>query len=131
METKTLFKKGQTVFDSALFGDLKGEVIDIRIGDKYPRVQFGEYICLYTLDGRFNTNMKPTLSDQPYKVEYVAPQPQIEIPEVGQWCWFWNDGNEGYYYGKFMCLNPNQERYYQVESGMTFQYCSTTNPIEK
>ena len=28
METKTLFKKGQTVFDSALFGDLKGEVID-------------------------------------------------------------------------------------------------------
>ena len=132
METKTLFKKGQTVFDSALFGDLKGEVIDDENGGyEYPVVvKFGDMELIYSEDGRLDKNFLPTLSNQPYKVEYVPPQPQIELPEVGQWCWFWNDGNEGYYYGKFMCLNPNQERYYQVESGMTFQYCSTTNPIE-
>lgn len=132
MENKTLFKIRQTVFDSALFGDLNGKVIDIRIGDKYPlRVQFGEYIYLYTLDGRFNTNMKPTLSDQPYKVEYVPPQPQIELPEVGQWCWFWDDCMGGYYYGQFNLYKHKDEYPYYDKQGHKYQYCSTKNPIEK
>ena len=114
-----------------MFGDLKGEVVYYKIDYIYPlKVQFGEYIYSYTLDGRFNTNMNTTLSDQPYKVEYVPPKPHIELPEVGQWCWFRNNGNEGYYYGRFMCLNPNPDHYYQVECGMTFKYCSTTNPTE-
>lgn len=133
METKALFKVGQTVYDSALFGDLKGKVIDIRIGDKYPlRVQFGEYIYLYTLDGRFNVNMNPTLSNQPYKVEYVPPQPQIELPEVGQMCYFWNENPEnGFIYAQFGGYDSRRGEYrFFTKNESHWQYCSTTNPVE-
>lgn len=131
METKTLFKKGQTVYDSALFGDLKGEVIADDWGFDFPLlVSFGANENSYTRDGRVDTAMLPTLSDKPYKVEYVPPQPQIELPEVGQWCWFWDDEFVGYYFGQFVSFNENDELQYLTANSLKYQHFSITNPTE-
>lgn len=131
MKTKTLFKVNQTVYDSALFVDLEGKVIDDSNGSIYPIiVEFGDEGFAYTYDGRFDASANPTLTDQLYKVEYVPPQPQIEFPEVGQWCWFWDDEFVGYYFGQFVSFNENDELQYIAANNLKYQHCSTTNPIE-
>lgn len=131
MENKTLFKLGQTVYDSALFGDLEGKVI-VCNGSIYPIiVKFGDERFAYTYDGRLIESVKPTLTDQLYKVEYVQPQPQIELPEIGQFCWFWSDAKtNGYYFGQFKSYDDEIEAYWVINGGY-FKYCSTTNPTEQ
>lgn len=132
METKTLFKVNQTVYDSALFGDLKGIVINDNYSEVYPIiVEFGEIEAYYMADGRGYADFLPTLSDQPYKVEYVPPQPQIELPEVGQWCWFWDDNCSYYVFSKFEDFNDNSDFPYKTSNAVGYKNCSTTNPIEK
>lgn len=133
MENKTLFKVAQTVYDSALFGDLKGEVKGYKSDTRYKLiVEFNGKIFYYTLDGRFNVNMNPTLSNQPYKVEYVPPQPQIELPEVGQMCYFWNENPEnGFIYAQFGGYDSRRGEYrFFTKNESHWQYCSTTNPVE-
>jgi len=132
METKTLFKKGQTVYDSALFGDLKGKVIDDSNGSIYPIiVEFGDERFAYTYDGRLIESANPTLTDQLYKVEYVPPQPQIDLPEVGQWYWFWDDNVPFFIYGKFDYYCAGTKFPYKVQGWGAYQNFSTTYPIEK
>lgn len=85
METKTLFKIGQTVYDSALFGDLKGKVVNDKLNDLYPIVvKFGDIELIYSEDGRLDKNFLPTLAEQPYKVEYVPPQTRLKNEKRGK-----------------------------------------------
>ena len=70
---ETIFKKGMTVYDNIFFPNSKGEVvrIDKHIDCERVFVQFDclDYELSYTTDGRYYTDIKPTLATKPYIFE--------------------------------------------------------------
>lgn len=82
---KTIFKVGMTVYDNIFFPNSKGEVvrIDKHIDCERVFVQFDclDYELSYTTDGRYYTDIKPTLATKPYTLqgfEQKAPAPTYE-----------------------------------------------------
>lgn len=82
---ETIFKKGMTVYDNIFFPNSKGEVvrIDKHIDCERVFVQFDclDYELSYTTDGRYYTDIKPTLATKPYTLqgfEQKAPAPTYE-----------------------------------------------------
>lgn len=67
---KTIFKVGMKVYDQFVFPNEEGEVIEIsKNNEEYPvKVSLdGEKIrCSYTKDGRYGSNLTPSLSTEPY-----------------------------------------------------------------
>ena len=70
------------------------------------------------------------LNQEPQETQ-EPKQPQIELPEVGQWCWFWDDEFVGYYFGQFVGFLENDELQYLAANSLKYQYCSTSNPTEQ
>jgi hypothetical protein len=87
---KTKLKVGDKVFDSALFGDVEGEVISLNEDNPYPIfIAFGHDQENYTIDGCYNKWTNPTLSMQPYdKLSDIIPVWEEEV-----WGIFWDDPN--------------------------------------
>jgi hypothetical protein len=108
---KTKLKVGDKVFDSALYGDLEGEVLGDNVGNpNYPIVvRFGKHSTSYTIEGKFNTWTKtPTLSMQPYdKLSDIVPV--CEEEEV--WGLFWNEGSTYFVYGQMTIASGSNYPY--------------------
>lgn len=70
---KTIFKVGMKVYDQFVFPNEEGEVIEIsKNNEEYPvKVSLdGEKIrCSYTKDGRYGSNLTPSLSTKPYTLQ--------------------------------------------------------------
>ena len=70
---KTVFKVGMKVYDQLVFPDKEGKVISVVESDDYPiKVHYkGLEIneLSYTTDGRYYTDIKPTLATKPYIFE--------------------------------------------------------------
>ena len=82
---KTVFKKGMKVYDQLVFPDKEGKVISVVESDDFPiKVHYkGLEIneLFYTADGRYYTDIKPTLATKPYifeGFEQKAPVPTFE-----------------------------------------------------
>ena len=82
---KTVFKVGMKVYDQLVFPDKEGKVISVVESDDYPiKVHYkGLEIneLSYTTDGRYYTDIKPTLATKPYifeGFEQKAPIPTYE-----------------------------------------------------
>ena len=82
---KTVFKVGMKVYDQLVFPDKEGKVISVVESDDYPiKVHYkGLKIneLSYTTDGRYYTDIKPTLATKPYifeGFEQKAPIPTYE-----------------------------------------------------
>ena len=99
---KTVFKKGMKVYDQLVFPDKEGKVISVVESDDFPiKVHYkGLEIneLSYTADGRYYTDIKPTLATKPYifeGFEQKAPVPTFEevIKEAH------NKGNYYYLHG--------------------------------
>jgi hypothetical protein len=113
---KTKLKVGDKVFDSALFGNVEGEVISVNEDSPYPIfVAFGDNQENYTIDGRYNKWTNHTLSMQPYdKLSEIVPAWEEE--EV--WGIFWdNDKTKTKMYGQ-MKLSDNIEYSYKCITDM-------------
>lgn len=68
---KTVFKKGQKVYDQINFPNEEGKVIEIRNYQDYPilvETESGNTYS-YTLDGRIYLKQTPTLSTSPYTLQ--------------------------------------------------------------
>jgi len=81
------FYEGQTVFDSALRPELRGDVVAIKVGGADPfDTSYVEVLwedgnaLLYRLDGSIMKGVRPTLKAQPYKVDMGE---QLFVPERG------------------------------------------------
>lgn len=81
----TVFKKGMKVYDQLVFPDKEGKVISVVESDDFPiKVHYkGLEIneLSYTTDGRYYTDIKPTLATKPYifeGFEQKAPVPTFE-----------------------------------------------------
>ena len=70
---KTVFKVGMKVYDQLVFPDKEGKVISVVESDDFPiKVHYkGLEIneLSYTTDGRYYTDIKPTLATKPYIFE--------------------------------------------------------------
>ena len=69
---KTVFKKGQKVYDQVNFPNIEGKILRLYSKDceSFPiEVYFGETLICYTIDGRIDLYSVPTLSTKPYKKE--------------------------------------------------------------
>jgi hypothetical protein len=70
---KTVFKVGIKVYDQLVFPDKEGKVIRVVESDDYPiKVHYkglGINELSYTTDGRYYTDIKPTLATKPYIFE--------------------------------------------------------------
>ena len=70
---KTVFKVGMKVYDQLVFPDKEGKVISVVESDDYPiKVHYkglGINELSYTTDGRYYTEIKPTLATKPYIFE--------------------------------------------------------------
>lgn len=119
---KTKLKVGDKVYDSALFGDLEGEVKNINKLYNYPiSVKFGEQIFHYTINGSLYDTSNPTLSMQPYdKLSDIVPVWEEE--EV--WGLFWDDDKmkskvygqmvkSGDKYYPYFCIGRANYRYFK------------------
>ena len=98
MEKQAIFKKGDTVY-CALFG--KGVVTYDSAKGNYPLTVAFEQDEMnhgYTLDGRYQTNYKPTLSLTEYRLEGFSQERPIDYRDyIGKWGFFWDeDKNKGY-----------------------------------
>ena len=107
---KTKLKVGDKVFDSALYGDLEGEVISVNDNYLYPfHVRFGENLENYTIDGRYSKFTNPTLSMKPYdKLSDIVPV--CEEEEV--FGLFWDDEDGCKYYGRMIKMSDKYCPYY-------------------
>ena len=81
---KTIFKVGMEVYDQLVFPDKKGKVVNIAKFDYFPIKVLHEGSkknISYTEDGRYYTEIEPTLSTKPYTLqgfEQKAPVPTFE-----------------------------------------------------
>lgn len=81
---KTIFKVGMEVYDQLVFPDKKGKVVNIAKFDYFPIKVLHEGSkknISYTEDGRYYTEIEPTLSTKPYTLqgfEQKAPAPTYE-----------------------------------------------------
>lgn len=81
---KTVFKVGMEVYDQLVFPDKKGKVVNIAKFDYFPIKVLHEGSkknISYTEDGRYYTEIEPTLSTKPYTLqgfEQKAPAPTYE-----------------------------------------------------
>lgn len=81
---KTIFKVGMEVYDQLVFPDKKGKVVNIAKFDYFPIKVLHEGSkknISYTEDGRYYTEIEPTLSTKPYTLqgfEQKAPAPTFE-----------------------------------------------------
>ena len=81
---KTVFKVGMEVYDQLVFPDKKGKVVNIAKFDYFPIKVLHEGSkknISYTEDGRYYTEIEPTLSTKPYTLqgfEQKAPVPTFE-----------------------------------------------------
>lgn len=69
---KTIFKVGMTVYDQIVFPDVKGKVVDIEKFDDFPIKVHHEGLeenISYTEDGRYYSDIEPTLSTKPYTLQ--------------------------------------------------------------
>jgi len=103
---KSKLKVGDKVWDSALFGDLEGEVYEV--GDDFYtfpiRVKFGKQSCAYKIKGNKFDELNPTLSMQPYdKLSEIVPVWEEE--EV--WGLFWENDDYSKRYGKMTKSNDS------------------------
>ena len=82
---KTIFKVGMTVYDQLVFPDKEGKVINVVESDDFPIKVYYEGLEInelsYTADGRYYTDIKPTLATKLYIIEgfeQKAPVPTFE-----------------------------------------------------
>lgn len=81
---ETIFKVEMEVYDQFVFPNKEGKVLKIEELSNYPvRVTFGKpgITWGYTRDGRYYSNMEPSLSTSPYSIEgfeQKAPAPNYE-----------------------------------------------------
>ena len=70
---KTIFKVGMTVYDQLVFPDKEGKVINVVESDDFPIKVYYEGLEInelaYTADGRYYTDIKPTLATKLYIIE--------------------------------------------------------------
>lgn len=85
MENK--FKVGDIVYDSVVYPNQKGKIVNIRLSDLFPiKVLFesegsNDY---YTIDGCFNGSSTPTLSFTPYELSGFT-QERPWTPKEGEY----------------------------------------------
>ena len=93
---KTVFKKGMKVYDLLVFPDKQGVIIDIEDKNVYPVVvKVGKDNLYYRLDGAFNIGTIPTLSTEPYKVEFQGFEQKAPVPEFYE-ALGWLENNKNY-----------------------------------
>ena len=70
---KTVFKVGMKVYDQLVFPDKEGKVISVVESDDFPIKVHYEGLEInelsYTADGRYYTDIKPTLATKPYTLQ--------------------------------------------------------------
>lgn len=84
---KTVFKKGQKVYDQVNFPNIEGKILRLYSKDceSFPiEVYFGETLICYTIDGRADLYSVPTLSTKPYKVELQGFEQKAPAPTYGE-----------------------------------------------
>jgi hypothetical protein len=123
---KTKLKVGDKVYDSALFGNLEGDIISVNDIFPYPfHVRFGENQEHYTIDGRYNRFTNPTLSMQPYdKLSEIVPVWEEE--EV--WGLFWNDLDDIKIYGQ-MIKSGDKYYPYRYIVGVCYKHFKETGKL--
>lgn len=106
-EPQELFQVGDVVYHWKFS---EGEISSVSSGDVKVNFKGGENYY-FTKDGRFLTNEYPSLSFTPYNFKdggfsQGRPKPQ---PKVGDWGWFWGNGND---YATFGRLSNITKYYY-------------------
>lgn len=91
-----VFKVGMKVYDQFVFPNKEGKVLRIDELGNYPvRVTFGNthITWSYTRDGRYYSNMEPSLSTSPYSIEgFEQKAPAPEFHDALEWL----DNNKDY-----------------------------------
>ena len=126
-----IFKLGQKVWDMSI-SDEAGvvvQVIDFKFD--YPiKVEFGEEVLSYTLDGKFNKDYPKTLSTAPYIFQGFSQETIIERGTLVYFrdseCENWNIGfyKEGKSYVHFIFENQQKEG-----KSFSWKFCQTENPL--
>lgn len=107
---KTIFKIGMEVYDQIAFPNKKGVVTEIGEGTFYPLVvRIEDFYLYYKLNGAFGSNVIPTLSTKPYKLEMQGFEQKVNIPTFE--C-VWDNKKEVYtspYYDENYSGYPSEE----------------------
>ena len=125
---KTKLKVGSKVYDSALFGNVEGEVINMNGEYPYPIViRFGENLENYSIDGRYNKWTEATLSMQPYdKISDIVSICKEEEKEV--WGLFWNESSTYFVYGQ-MTIAKGSNYPYNCVGNTNFKHFKETGKL--
>lgn len=113
---ETIFKVGMKVYDQFVFPNKEGKVLKIDESGNYPvRVSFGNpgITWSYTRDGRYYSNMEPSLSTSLYSIvgfEQKAPAPTYEVAVD----WLEKNSKDRVIYADEAYINEEYERAFEA-----------------
>ena len=118
---ETIFKVGMKVYDQFVFPNKEGKVLKIDESGNYPvRVSFGNpgITWSYTRDGRYYSNMEPSLSTSLYSIvgfEQKAPAPTYEVAVD----WLEKNSKDRVIYADEAYINEEYERAFEALKKLT------------
>jgi hypothetical protein len=120
---KTEFKVGQKVWDAVNFPNEEGVVDEIDESIVFVYIKNGRYG--YDYDGLFISGQIPSLKPYPYTVEFKEKKSE---PVVGQYYYFWDNGDESAIWAKFSGIIKGE--FTPLGYGSAFHNISETPPFK-
>lgn len=115
---KTIFKKGDRVFDIRFGWGTVKEVLDT-LYHNYPIIVFFDNIgnvITYASDGSFGAGMPQMLSFTEYTLQgFSQKRPINHEKHVGKWGKFWDDNKERFIIGKLLYYNKDEDDSFESE----------------